>query len=192
MRGFGCSTVAIAALMLGAWNQVAMADTSEAMCQVTKHGETRKGQSGPCDFSQRQGYVSIDLRNGDRIELAPGNKANHFTDQNGTKVTRTASGNEHVYDWPHRKIVVAFESPGYGSNGSKSHSRDGTNIAESACMVAVNNQYGGRVKSLHIVSSEFSNASSTVILNADGEHWRCVCSNHGDVQSLNRQSGHRN
>jgi hypothetical protein len=192
MKGFGCSAAVIAALLLSAWNQVALADTSEAMCQVTKHGETRKGQSGPCDFSQRHGYVSIDLRNGDRIELTPGKKANHFTDQNGTTVTRTASGNEHVYDWPHRKIVVTFESPGYGSNGEKSHSRDGTNIAESACMVAVNNQYGGRVKSLHVVSSDFSKASSTVVLNADGEHWRCVSSNHGDVQSLNRQNGHRN
>lgn len=192
MKGFGCSAAVIAALLLSAWNQVALADTSEAMCQVTKHGETRKGQSGPCDFSQRHGYVSIDLRNGDRIELTPGKKANRFTDQNGTAVTRTASGNEHVYDWPHRKIVVTFESPGYGSNGEKSHSRDGTNIAESACMVAVNNQYGGRVKSLHIVSSDFSKASSTVVLNADGEQWRCVSSNHGDVQSLNRQNGHRN
>jgi hypothetical protein len=56
--------------------------------------------------------------------------------------------------------------------------------AKSACMQAVNSKYDGRVRNLDIVRSEFSEANSEVILNADGEHWRCRASNNGTVEDL--------
>lgn len=62
--------------------------------------------------------------------------------------------------------------------------------AETACMVAVNDNYGGNVRNLDIVSSEFSEANSEVIINADGEHWRCLVSNDGAVQELTVQESH--
>jgi hypothetical protein len=61
--------------------------------------------------------------------------------------------------------------------------------AKSACMQAVNSKYDGRVRNLDIVRSEFSEANSEVILNADGEHWRCLVSNRGEVAELTRQGG---
>jgi hypothetical protein len=51
-------------------------------------------------------------------------------------------------------------------------------------MQAVNSKYDGRVRNLDIVRSEFSEANSEVILNADGEHWRCRASNNGTVEDL--------
>ena len=69
------------------------------------------------------------------------------------------------------------------------------NITESACMVAVNNKYGGKVRHLDVVRSEFSQANSEVILDADGERWRCLVSNDGHVEDLSRQGksqGHQN
>ena len=59
-----------------------------------------------------------------------------------------------------------------------------TDAAETACMVAVNNNYGGNVKELNVVSSEFSEAGSLVMLDADGERWRCLASNDGQVEDL--------
>ena len=59
--------------------------------------------------------------------------------------------------------------------------------AKTACMVAVNKNYGGKVKTLDVVSSEFSQANSEVILNADGQRWRCLVSNDGTVQDLSVQ-----
>lgn len=56
--------------------------------------------------------------------------------------------------------------------------------AETACMMAVNGNYGGKVKNLDIISSEFSQANSEVVINADGERWRCLVSDDGDVQEL--------
>ena len=79
---------------------VARADTRQANCEVRKDGETKKGKSGACTFGQRQGYIDIDLRNGDVYNLRPGNQANHFRDQKGNKVVRTnSSGNTQEFKW---------------------------------------------------------------------------------------------
>jgi hypothetical protein len=58
-------------------------------------------------------------------------------------------------------------------------------------MVKVNNNYGGNVRSVNVVSSEFSQANSEVIVEAVGvrggstsERWRCLVSNDGIVQDL--------
>ena len=75
------------------------------------------------------------------------------------------------------------------AQGSQSH--QATNAAETACMTAVNNNYGGKVKDLKVVRSEFSQANSTVIMDAVGvrggattERWRCLSSNKGKVADL--------
>ncbi len=65
-----------------------------------------------------------------------------------------------------------------------------SSAAESACMQAVNSNYGGKLQNLDIVSSEFSQANSEVIMNADGQRWRCLVSNDGQVQDLSVQEGH--
>jgi hypothetical protein len=93
---------------------VALADSADATCQVRKDGETKHGASGPCTFSQRQGYVDIDLRNGDTVSMSPTNQPNHYRDQSGKTVVRTVSGNTQEYKWEHRKIVVTFvQGSGY-------------------------------------------------------------------------------
>jgi len=69
--------------------------------------------------------------------------------------------------------------------------RDAGSAAESACMVAVNNNYGGKVGNLVVTSSEFSQANSQVNIRAEGvrngptsESWKCLVSNDGVVQEL--------
>ena len=108
------------------------ADTTEAMCEFRKSGETKQGRSGPCDFSQRQGYVSINLRNGERWELSPGGKPNHYRDQKGNKVVLTVRGDTNEYKWEHKKIIVTFYSGG-GSHVSGVH--DGPDRFETICGV---------------------------------------------------------
>jgi hypothetical protein len=80
------------------------------MCEVRKDGETKHGQSGPCTFSQRQGYIDLDLRNGETYSLSPGNQPNHFEDQKGHKVVRTqAGGSTQEFKWEGgKKVTVTF------------------------------------------------------------------------------------
>jgi signal recognition particle GTPase len=69
--------------------------------------------------------------------------------------------------------------------------RQASGNAESACMSAVNSNYGGKVTTINVLSSEFSQANSQVMLAAVGvrggsktEKWRCLVSNDGKVQEL--------
>jgi hypothetical protein len=113
--------VASAILAMGAVLsiQVARADTRQADCEVRKDGETKKGKSGACTFGQRQGYIDIDLRNGDVYNLRPGNQANHFRDQKGNKVVRTnSSGNTQEFKWEGgTRMIITFWSHGNSGSG---------------------------------------------------------------------------
>ncbi|HQR70157.1 MAG TPA: hypothetical protein PLE54_06115 [Burkholderiaceae bacterium] len=80
------------AIGMAAGAGIARADSNDATCEVHKDGDKQKGKSGPCTFSQRQGYIDIDLKNGDTISLSPAGGANHYRDQRGNKVTRTSAG----------------------------------------------------------------------------------------------------
>lgn len=69
--------------------------------------------------------------------------------------------------------------------------RGASNAAESACMQAVNGNYGGNVRDLSVASSEFSQANSVVMITASGvrggsqsERWRCLVSDTGNVAEL--------
>lgn len=92
----------------------AFADNAEAMCEVRKDGDTKKGASGPCDFSQRQGYIDIDLRNGDKYSLSPTDKPDHFKDQKKNKVVRkSATATSQEFRWEGgKKIIVTFVASG--------------------------------------------------------------------------------
>jgi hypothetical protein len=113
-------SASLVAISLSGWLAAAHADSAEANCQVRKDGETKQGQSGPCTFSQRQGYIDLDLRNGDTYSLSPGNKPDHFKDQKGNKVVRTqAGGNTQEFKWENgKKVVVTFGGSPASSGGS--------------------------------------------------------------------------
>jgi hypothetical protein len=133
----------------------ASADTASAYCEVRKNGETKHGRSGACDFSQRQGYVSIDLRNGESWELSPGDKPNHFRDQKGNKVVRTASGDSHEYKWDNKKIIVTFGGGGAAQGGSAGASTDNF---ETVCGVMVDGKdYANRCQ----VTDHYSGGQKT-------------------------------
>jgi hypothetical protein len=97
-------------LALSGMASSAYADSNDAFCEVRKDGEVKQGRSGPCTFSQRQGYIDLDLRNGVTYSLSPGQNANHFKDQKGNKVIRTqAGGNTQEFKWEGgTKVVVTF------------------------------------------------------------------------------------
>ena len=92
-----------------AFTQAASADSTAATCEFYSHGDKKKDRSGPCSFSQRQGYVDIGLSNGKTFNLTPGNKPDHFRDQEDHKVVREhGDGGSQVYKWDEKKIVVTF------------------------------------------------------------------------------------
>jgi hypothetical protein len=112
-------SASLVAISLSGGLSAARADSAEANCQVRKDGETKQGKSGPCTFSQRQGYIDLDLRNGETYSLSPGNQPNHFKDQKGIKVVRTqAGGNTQEFKWEGgKKVIVTFGGSSSSSSG---------------------------------------------------------------------------
>jgi hypothetical protein len=105
LHAFAASLLALGAVVVP---QTARADSAAANCEVRKDGDKQGGKSGPCTFGQRQGYVDIDLKNGDTISLSPANQANQYRDQKGNKVVRTMQGQDQVYKWSNKTITVRF------------------------------------------------------------------------------------
>jgi hypothetical protein len=91
----------------------AKADTVQARCDVFPKGEDRAKSSGPCSFSQRQGFVGIQLKNGKRYDLSPvGNKPNTYRDGNGRPALRDPGlGNQgQIYRLATESIFVYWQS----------------------------------------------------------------------------------
>jgi len=67
----------------------AMADWTDARCDIYPRGEDHSGTSIPCVFGQRQGYITIDRSDGVTHDLSPLDDApGHFRDANGKDVYR--------------------------------------------------------------------------------------------------------
>jgi hypothetical protein len=105
--------VTVLMLAAGAWAPPVLSDTRQADCEVSKDGNRWKGASGLCSFSQRQGYVTIRLRNGDSYDLRPAGSANHFRDQRGNKVVRSSTGDEQQFRWEGGKKIKLRWTGGY-------------------------------------------------------------------------------
>lgn len=136
MRIRNVLSVACVALAVAAPFASASADSAEAMCEVRKDGETKHGRSGPCTFSQRQGYVDLGLRNGDNYSLAPAKKAGHYKDQKGNKVVRTSAGGSEVFKWEGgTKISVTFVSAPSAHHQGASNYRAGDTAPDLADLV---------------------------------------------------------
>lgn len=94
----------------------AQADTVQSRCDVFPKGDDRATSSGLCTFSQRQGFVSIQLKNGQRIELSPrGDAPNTYRDAQGKPATRELedNGKIHIYRLASESIFVYWDQTPY-------------------------------------------------------------------------------
>jgi hypothetical protein len=114
----------------------AKADTVPAHCDLYRPRATYADFSSNCTFSQRQGYISVQLQaNGARYEFSPASNAapGNFKDQHGNPVYRQAGlGNAGVIFQfvDGYKLYVYWDNSGsYGSGSVRPGGRVGTLIA---------------------------------------------------------------
>lgn len=104
----------------------ALSDQAKADCDMRERGDKKRNQSGPCEFSQRQGYIDITLNNGKTYSLSPSGNPDTFKDQDGKRVKRTeAGGNMHKYKWEHKNLTVRFNGSSASSGHHESSSSNG-------------------------------------------------------------------
>ncbi|MCP9785777.1 hypothetical protein KBZ04_05905, partial [Cyanobium sp. N5-Cardenillas] len=115
----------LAASLLGLASVVAaapaLADTVQARCDVFPAGDDKATSSGLCTFSQRQGFVSIQLKGGQRIELKPNESTpNAYFDQQGEPARREIldANRGQVYRLANQSIFVFWDPAPYGKEAS--------------------------------------------------------------------------
>ncbi|WP_207714277.1 hypothetical protein [Scytonema sp. UIC 10036] len=92
-----------------------------ARCSIYPKGSDRASWYGSCTFSQRQGFVGIQLENGHRYELRPTGQPNKYRDQNGRPAHReTVDDLQQAYRLANESIFVTFDgaSNGQGSGNT--------------------------------------------------------------------------
>lgn len=71
------------------WLAPALADSTQARCEIYPKGSDRMDTMVPCTFSQRQGYITIVRDDGVTYDLSPvGDAPGNFKDQDGRPVYR--------------------------------------------------------------------------------------------------------
>ncbi len=116
--------VALAIASLG-FSESAKADTVQARCDVYPKGEDRATSSDLCTFSQRQGVVGIQLKNGQRYDLVPaGSNPGNYRDQNGRAAYRQSGLGDkgQIFRLATESIYVYWDTAPFGQNSGKPNS----------------------------------------------------------------------
>jgi hypothetical protein len=93
----------------------AASDTLAARCELYPQGESQASATLPCQFSQRQGYVSITRSDGIAHHLSPQVDAvGTYLDQNGQPVYRRSGlGSEGlIFKMPEISVYVYWNAAG--------------------------------------------------------------------------------
>jgi hypothetical protein len=127
-NSFLAMAVAIAAFGI---TDTALADTVNARCDVYPKGQDRATSSGSCTFSQRQGAVSIQLKNGKRYDLAPaGDRPGNYRDQNGREAYRQEGLGDRgqIYRLANESIYVYWSNAAASNQSSQPSSSQASKI----------------------------------------------------------------
>ena len=111
----------VSALLVGlALTGAARAQTVNARCDIHPGKQSRASASVPCTFSQRQGYVAIQLADGTRHELSPsGDQPGTYVDGKGRPAYRNKGlgSRGQIYRLADQSIYVYWETS--GTQGAK-------------------------------------------------------------------------
>jgi len=154
----------------------AQADTTSAFCRVIPKGQPAQATAGECSFSQRQGFVSIELANGARIELAPDEqRAGVYKDAQGRLATRQRGlGSQgQIYKLHDQTIEVRWKAPA-GSPAPKAAvvfdqtlTLQGVSFHVTAARAVSNAASGGTQVRIQPSGLAITNAAQTLTVNAD-------------------------
>lgn len=149
---FFAVTLAIASLGIA---MSAKADTVTARCDVYPKGEDRAKASGLCTFSQRQGFVGIQLSSGKRYDLSPmGNQPGNYKDQNGKAAYRQSGLGDkgQIFRLATESIYVYWDPAPYKPQASKPAT---TTAAKSPTPLTYMTPQGANVMMVQITEGEF-------------------------------------
>ena len=100
---------------------LAMADSTQARCDIYPKGEDHTDVVIPCVFSQRQGYISINRSDDVFHDLSPQDDAvGHFKDAQGNDVYRQSGLGDRglIFRFKDESIFLYWDTAGLPDNGN--------------------------------------------------------------------------
>lgn len=172
----------------------AKADTVNARCDVYPKGEDRATSSGPCTFSQRQGFVSIQLKNGKRYELRPvGNQPGNYQDQNGQPAYRQSGLGDRgqIYRLANQSIYVYWDTDSSNNNQPNQSTPGGSSTLPVTKMTRQNaNQYAVQISEREFnFSGVLKRTSGNTFIGSDGRVRVIYDRNTGRITIINVATG---
>ncbi len=95
------------------WAASALADWTDAACEIYPKGADHTDVLIPCTFAQRQGYITITRSDGVTHELSPvGDSPGNYKDQNGRTVYRQSGMGDQglIFRFPDESIFVYWDA----------------------------------------------------------------------------------
>ena len=102
----------------------AVADSTDARCDIYPKGEDHSGASIPCVFSQRQGYITINRSDGVVHDLSPsGDVVGNFRDADGKDVYRQSGlgKNGLIFRFDDESVFVYWDTAGLPGKSDKNN-----------------------------------------------------------------------
>ncbi|MBF2097643.1 MAG: SH3 domain-containing protein [Gloeomargaritaceae cyanobacterium C42_A2020_066] len=127
MKPNPCLTVLSTLLVLSSLQAPALADTVQARCDVYPKGQDRVAWFGLCTFSQRQGFVTLQLENGRRYDLRPiGNTPGNYVDDQGKAAYRQKGLGDLglIFRLYSQSVYVYWNPAPYDQDGGRSPNPD--------------------------------------------------------------------
>lgn len=100
-------------ILLAAATNVAVADWTDARCDIYLAGSDHTDVMIPCTFAQRQGYITITRDDGVRHELSPvGNVPGNYRDQDDRAVYRQSGLGDQgqIFRFPDESVFVYWNT----------------------------------------------------------------------------------
>ena len=107
----------------------ALADSTQARCDIYPKGEDHTDVVIPCVFSQRQGYITINRSDNIYHELAPQDDAvGNFKDENGDIVYRQSGLGKRglIFRFKHESIFLYWDTAGLPDNTKNNSKSSGS------------------------------------------------------------------
>jgi hypothetical protein len=171
----------------------AKADTVTARCDVFPRGEDRATSSGLCTFSQRQGFVSIELQDGRRYELSPvGDQPGNYLDQNGCAAYRQSGMGDggQIYRLATESIFVYWDTAPYVSQTQTTPSQPAEGTPVTIMTRRNNNQIAVQITEGEFnFSGVLTRTSGNLFQGSDGRARVIYDRDAGRVTIINPQTG---
>ena len=109
----GKINLAFVAFLLAYASSFAIADSTDAACEIYPLGEDHTDVLIPCRFSQRQGYITITRSDGITHDLAPvGDAPGNYEDRDGHSVYRQSGLGDQgqIFRFPEESVFVYWDT----------------------------------------------------------------------------------